>query len=252
MKQPQQQFHGEWQRIYRLDGGVTFSSQFDNGNLSSVERQGGTANPFDYRVTVAVDNVGTSYQAKHNAWFHFTVTGLPRGAVLRITVANASNHGPLYRQDMRPVYKSASTKGQWTRIRSSGAPPPSSFLWQCAQGPHRLLTPLPLCPLPRPTAVLFIRPDDGSPSPQIVFEHTVDAADDTLFLAFTYPYSYTDVQADMAVVDAAAAQAHAAVLAAPAVPDPEAIYCCRELLTRSPDGLRVDLVTIRCVSFPCC
>jgi hypothetical protein len=96
-----------------------------------------------------------------------------------------------------------------------------------------------------PTAVLFIRPDDGSPSPQIVFEHTVDAADDTLFLAFTYPYSYTDVQADMAAVDAAAAQAHAAVLAAPVVPDPEAIYCCRELLTRSPDGLRVDLVTIR-------
>ena len=43
---------------------------------------------------------GTSFQSKQNAWFHFSVSGVPKGNTLRIQVANASNHSSLYRQDM--------------------------------------------------------------------------------------------------------------------------------------------------------
>lgn len=45
-------------------------------------------------------SIGTSYQSKQNAWFHFVVSGVPKGNILRIQIANASNHSGLYRYDM--------------------------------------------------------------------------------------------------------------------------------------------------------
>ena len=74
-----------------FEDGVVFSSAFDNGNLARVTKSSNSAG-YDYRVWVAPDNSGTSYQSKHNAWFYFTVAGLPRGVTLRITVMNATNH----------------------------------------------------------------------------------------------------------------------------------------------------------------
>ena len=69
---------------------------------------------------------------------------------------------------------------------------------------------------------------------QLYFEHAVDVAEDRLFFAFTYPYTYSMVQADMALLDAFENN----------LEDPEAIYCKREVLTHSIDGRNVDLVTI--------
>ena len=80
------------------DLGVTFSSNFDNGNLARVERAGNSVSSF--KVWTALDNAGTEYQSKHGAWFNFSVTGLPMGCVLRIQVVNASNHSGLYKHDM--------------------------------------------------------------------------------------------------------------------------------------------------------
>ena len=78
--------------------GVTFSSNFDNGNLLRVEQV--PNKPHDFRIWTAPDNTGTSYQSKHCAWFFFVVTGLPQGCVLRIQIVNASNHSGLYKYDM--------------------------------------------------------------------------------------------------------------------------------------------------------
>ena len=76
---------------------ICFSSNFDNGNLARVEKNG---KGHDYRIWTAADNYGTEYQSKHNAWFHFSVTGLPAGAALRIQIVNASPHSGLYKHDM--------------------------------------------------------------------------------------------------------------------------------------------------------
>lgn len=125
------------QNVFNEDG-VIFSSNFDNGNLAKV-LQLKSSMPYDYKVWVAPDNhgtalllyqhiiasfknihyhlriaitpstwrpykinfmLGTSYQSKHNAWFHFMVSGIPKGNTLRIQVANASNHAGLYKFDM--------------------------------------------------------------------------------------------------------------------------------------------------------
>lgn len=77
---------------------IVFSSNFDNGNLAKVERISGKS--YEFKIWTAADNMGTSFQSKHNAWFHFVVRGLPSGVTLRITIVNASPHSGLYKHDM--------------------------------------------------------------------------------------------------------------------------------------------------------
>lgn len=83
--------------VFCFDG-ITFSSNFDNGNLARVEKVPNKSH--DFRIWTAPDNMGSDYQSRHCAWFHFSVTGLPMGCVLRIQVVNASSHTALYKQDM--------------------------------------------------------------------------------------------------------------------------------------------------------
>ena len=92
--------------VFTFDNDVVFSSNFDNGNLARVERIG--TKPYEFRIWTAADNMGTSFQSKHNAWFHFVVTGLPPGVVLRITIVNASPHSGLYKHDMVRSHSSLS------------------------------------------------------------------------------------------------------------------------------------------------
>ena len=80
--------------------------------------------------------------------------------------------------------------------------------------------------------VRFMKEGDGR---HIVLEHSVDSVDDRITFAFTYPYSYTMCQNDLQMMDMAHENRWT---------DPLAIYYRRELLTRSLDGRRVDLITI--------
>ncbi len=84
--------------IFNFDNGVVFSSNFDNGNLAKVERIGNR--PYEFKIWTAPDNMGSSHQSRHCAWFYFMVTGLPMGCVLRIQIVNASSHSGLYKHDM--------------------------------------------------------------------------------------------------------------------------------------------------------
>jgi murein tripeptide amidase MpaA len=83
--------------------------------------------------------------------------------------------------------------------------------------------------------VRFVRPDDTGGTPQLFFEHVVEVEGDSLFFAFTYPYTYSNLQHDLqSTVDS-----HVNHLE-----EPSSIYCVRELVTRSCDGRRIDLITI--------
>ena len=108
------------------DGAITFSSNFDNGNLARVERVGGK--PFEFKIWTAPDNLGTSFQSKHNAWFHFVISGLPAGSTLRLTIVNASPHSGLYKHDMvsaRLRVRLSLRLGRWHV--SPPPPPPPHF-----------------------------------------------------------------------------------------------------------------------------
>ena len=112
---------------------------------------------------------------------------------------NTKKYGGLYRHDMRPVYKTSHLLSKWNRIRKA------------------------------------VRQDgDG----MLFFEHTVDVDNEVVHLAFTYPYSYSTLQSELAEFD----EQYQNKLSVPG-----SIYYRRELLTNSIDGRRVDLITISSV-----
>ena len=59
---------------------VTFSSNFDNGNLLLAEKR----KHMEYNIWSACDNQNTPNETKHCTWFYFTVTGLPQGSTVKI------------------------------------------------------------------------------------------------------------------------------------------------------------------------
>ena len=139
------------------------------------------------------------------------ISGVSHGAHLRINVMGTNKHGNLYRQDMRPVYKSASTGNVWTRIKK-----PVQF-----------------------------KPSEEVP---LAFEHTVDIMDEHIYFAFTYPYSYVDVQDELHLLDTQF-ESKAVIInpdtsTSTSTDKPDGIYYKRELLIYSPDNRRVDLLTI--------
>ena len=58
---------------------VIFSSNFDNGNLLTVEKK----KHMEYMIWSACDNEGTTHETKHCTWFYFTVRGLPQGSIVK-------------------------------------------------------------------------------------------------------------------------------------------------------------------------
>jgi cytosolic carboxypeptidase protein 5 len=79
---------------------------------------------------------------------------------------------------------------------------------------------------------------DTNGAAQLYFEHGVEVADDKLFFAFTYPYTYTMAQTEMAQLD----EQHQNNL-----DEKGSIYYHREIVTHSLDGRRIDLLTISSV-----
>jgi cytosolic carboxypeptidase protein 5 len=71
--------------VFEIDG-VTFSSNFDNGNLLSVEKTGRKTH--EYQIWAASDNHGSPQQSRHCTWFYFTVSGLPQGCTIKIVSIN--------------------------------------------------------------------------------------------------------------------------------------------------------------------
>ena len=189
--------------IFTFDD-VIFSSMFDNGNLGRVDKINNTnSTQLEYKIWSASDNMGESFQSKHTAWFHFVVSGLQQGTLLKIQIGNSSYKTGLYKHDMRPVYKSNATNQKWVRLRT------------------------PLHPLK----------DPGNAFPHLCFEHYVELVGDKIYFAFTYPYTYAMVQNDCLLFDS-----HINIMN-----EKDSLYCTRELLIKTPDNLRVDLLTISSV-----
>jgi hypothetical protein len=72
----------------------------------------------------------------------------------------------------------------------------------------------------------------------LFFEHSVECENDKLTFAFTYPYSYTQLQTELELLD----NTHTNNLK-----EEGSIYYQREVVTRSGDGRRIDLITISSV-----
>ncbi|RHY34318.1 hypothetical protein DYB32_001293, partial [Aphanomyces invadans] len=198
-----------------LVDGLTFSSTFDSGNMLSVDRgrdleSGGC----EYVVTAAPDapkpDTPPEAPLPPTSWFHFSISGASAGQEISLQVVNLIKHSALYDHDMRPVVRSLPSQKKWERLT------------------YQVLK-------------------DGQFS--IRFTLPVAKGGDTQFVAFCYPYSYTDLQRQLRRLDAdfstfdhdmkksAAARSRYRTTSQP-------IYYHRETLVHSLDGRKVDLITI--------
>eukprot|EP01012_Entosiphon_sulcatum_P011761 TRINITY_DN17261_c0_g1_i1.p1 TRINITY_DN17261_c0_g1~~TRINITY_DN17261_c0_g1_i1.p1 ORF type:complete len:652 (+),score=82.26 TRINITY_DN17261_c0_g1_i1:48-2003(+) len=187
-----------------LDDGVTFSSDFDSGNLSRVERVGA----FEYSLWVSPDCAGTPYEQPYTTWWFFSVQGAAlAGTTATFHLRNLNVQQKLYSQDMRPVFCSVPSASLWTRV-------PTPVIAQCDKLQSTMVVTL---------THTFPRKCDGG---------------EVFYFAFTYPYSYQHLQDQLAHW----VQHHPPKDFPSALPSD--ILFQRETLCLSAEGRLVDLIAI--------
>ncbi|XP_059583585.1 cytosolic carboxypeptidase-like protein 5 isoform X3 [Alligator mississippiensis] len=213
-------------------GGLLFSSRFDSGNLAHVEKveapEGdgdtgasgsgsvsvsglppfGSALPaadYEFNAWTRPDCAGTEHENGNRSWFYFSVKGGAPGKLIKINIVNMNKQSKLYSQGMAPFVRTVPGRPRWERVRDRPA-------FEMAEAQfvlsfvHRFLEPR------------------GA----------------TTYFAFCYPFSYTECQDMLAHLDS---RLEPCRYLSPISP-PDSIYYHRELLCRSLDGLRVDLLTV--------
>ncbi|XP_077367536.1 cytosolic carboxypeptidase-like protein 5 isoform X3 [Festucalex cinctus] len=205
-------------------GNIVFSSKFDSGNLARVEKvHKGTPIPFndgpppggatstsnfpdyEFNVWTQPDCAGTEQENGNRSWFHFSVYGAAPGRLLKINVMNMNNQRKLYSQGMAPLVRTFPGKDKWERVRDR-----------------------PITEIVRNQFILS-------------FTHRLlEVRGATTFFSFCFPFSYADCQEMLQRLD----DSHRdSAQLGPASP-PSEVYYRRELLCRSLDGNRVDLLTV--------
>ena len=172
-------------------GGLTFDASFDSGNAARVEQ----ISENEFALWTARDCEGSVHENGCRTWFSFSVRGaaLFEGRMLAFRIYNMNSQGELYKHDMRPVHRvlpsrpgTAGTDGSWERL-------PLAVTYSGGKANKYLEM--------REKSGVDGRAYDGEFS--IRFEHVITSAaeGDTLYFAFCFPESYTDVVAQLAWLD---------------------------------------------------
>jgi cytosolic carboxypeptidase protein 5 len=125
---------------------VVFSSDFDSGNLANVEQ----IDPESFNLWTGPDAMGTSGENGCRTWFYFKVTSSTEMRI-KLTIKNLNSQGKLFKDGMKPVYKTNET--DWERI------------------PGELAS------------------SQNNSNFEIAFEHNLTSQE--TFFAFTYPWTYS-------------------------------------------------------------
>eukprot|EP01012_Entosiphon_sulcatum_P033713 TRINITY_DN4268_c0_g1_i1.p1 TRINITY_DN4268_c0_g1~~TRINITY_DN4268_c0_g1_i1.p1 ORF type:complete len:897 (+),score=98.87 TRINITY_DN4268_c0_g1_i1:56-2746(+) len=184
--------------------GYTFRANFDSGNLARVERAPGSFPPH-FHLWIASD-AGQEGENTNRTWFHFAVSGGRRGDRPTFHVMNLNSQVKLFSCDMRPVVRVVPSQPQWRRVSQR-------VTYTCPKGSSTLSLHIP---------------------------YTIEAENEEVFFAFTYPYSYEHLQERIH-----SWSGHPNVMATPPLSNASQSICFgRELLCKSIEGRRVDVLTI--------
>ncbi|KAK2575459.1 hypothetical protein KPH14_011191 [Odynerus spinipes] len=206
-------------------GGFVFYNNFDSANLAKVElvktpeicdiaisesesrscRSLSSDDIIDYEFNLwtKYDCHGTEYQNNNRTWFYFGVKACSPGICIRLNIVNLNKQVRMFSQGMCPVYKIIPGQLHWERIRE------------------------------KPTYKLD---QTGSDFTLSFTYQTPENTKAITYFAFTYPFSYTDLQNYLRKIDMRMAKHYAT--------SADDIYYHRECAIKSLEGRRLDVLTI--------
>ncbi|OXU27482.1 hypothetical protein TSAR_010642 [Trichomalopsis sarcophagae] len=204
-------------------GGFTFLNNFDSANLAKVEAveinktdNGKGENNKTYKSSSSIElpsyefNIwtkhdchGTEYQNNNKTWFHFGIKAAAQGVYVKLNLVNLNKQVKMFSQGMCPVFKVIPGHPQWERIRE------------------------------KPTFTA----DDKNNEFILSFNYrTSENPNAVTYFAFTYPFSYTDLQNHLKKIDAKMTKQNVNLA--------DDIYYHRENAINSLEGRRLDILTI--------
>ena len=99
--------------------GYKFFSDFDSGNLGTVEEVSVDKNEIhesEFQIWTKPDCFQTEFQAGNTcSWFYFGMEGGQPGALIKFNIMNIGIQTSLFSQGMRPVCLVTSESDQWKR-----------------------------------------------------------------------------------------------------------------------------------------
>ncbi|XP_017769035.1 PREDICTED: cytosolic carboxypeptidase-like protein 5 [Nicrophorus vespilloides] len=196
--------------------GFHFYSNFDSANLCRVEYVGTPENKInsssftgkqdipnvEFNLWTKPDCAGTEFENGNRTWFYFGVKGTVPSALIKFNIVDLNKQAKLYSQGMGPVFRILPGKGHWERIIDK-----PTF-----NNEKNVFTLSFKCKAP-------------------------ENVNSVLYLAFTYPYSYADLQSKLALIDNRFS-------ADDDLNSKDDIYYVRERVCDSLEGRRMDLITI--------
>ncbi|CAG7832919.1 unnamed protein product [Allacma fusca] len=215
-------------------GPFRFTSNFDSGNFHKIELldkcRPGAGHGLDYEVNLWTkpDCYGTPYENGNRTWFHFGIRGGKPLGNLKLNILNLNKQVKLFHQGMQPVFRILPERPHWERV------------------PDRLIVNETLDHI---CSISFRQrlPEDPKKS--------------TLYIAFSYPFSYAELREWLTRLDEIFAQpippdfcfdrikvplpqdAERSLVCA-ALPSEDEIYYYRECACYSLEGRNIDLITV--------
>ncbi|XP_011690005.1 PREDICTED: LOW QUALITY PROTEIN: cytosolic carboxypeptidase-like protein 5 [Wasmannia auropunctata] len=206
-------------------GGFVFFNNFDSANLARVEpvripesfekdvyeteskstNSSNSKDTLDYEFNLWTkhDCHGTQFQNNNRTWFYFGVKSSRPSVSVKFNIVNLNKQVKMFSQGMCPVFKIVPGHLHWERIRE------------------------------RPTYTLDQRGNDFTLS---FLYYTPENSKAITYFAFTYPFSYTDLQNYLSRIDVRMEKR--------SVICRDDIYYHRECAIKSLEDRRLDILTI--------
>ncbi|KAJ4433665.1 hypothetical protein ANN_15975 [Periplaneta americana] len=161
---------------------------------------------FEFNIWTKPDCCGTEFENSNRTWFHFGIKGGAPFVLVKLNIVNLNRQSKMYSQGMAPVFRMVPGRNHWDRIKEK----PSYTVEDD----------------------VFI----------LSFKYrTLENIRATTYFAFTYPYSYVELQNMLHSIDTRF-KTPAGETRLPTVLDD--IYYHRECVCYSLEGRSVDLITV--------
>ncbi|XP_067208882.1 cytosolic carboxypeptidase-like protein 5 isoform X1 [Linepithema humile] len=206
-------------------GGFLFFNNFDSANLAKVEQvripetsdkdvyeiEGKSSNnsnskevsEYEFNLWTKHDCHETQFQNNNRTWFYFGVRSSRPSVSVKFNIVNLNKQVKMFSQGMCPVFKIVPGHLHWERIRE------------------------------KPTYTLDQKGNDFTLS---FLYHTPENSKAISYFAFTYPFSYTDLQNYLRRIDMRMEKRSAICT--------DDIYYHRECAIKSLEDRRLDVLTI--------